>query len=626
MKMNFNRITLLFLVSVSLTIAQDKIENKANLIQKVDKTDGTTAINDKVEFKNSSGNSIITITDEGSNAGSILIPESSPSSTTNKLYNESGTLKFNGSVLGTAGGADSINQLADAKYDGSSLYLGEEAGVNDNGNSNFNVGVGYNSLYSNTKGEKNTSIGYRALLFNTSGSFNTAIGYQSLYSNISGAYNSANGNEALYSNTSGGFNTAFGYKALNSNTVGNNNTSIGRTSLIYNTTGGYNTSLGASALGYNTTGNNNVGVGYFANSGNQEGSNNTMIGFGAGGTSSTHSKNGNLFLGYMAGYHETDDNKLYINNDSSANPLIWGDFTDGSEEVKINGDFHVTGNITTDGSGLGATEINHLTDAKYDGNSLFLGVGAGSINSGLYNTALGVLALSANSFGELNSAIGTQALSSNTDGNRNTASGYQALNGNTTGSGNTANGYQALSGNTIGNYNVGIGNSSNILNQEGSKNTIIGFEAGRGNNNHNKSGSVFIGYQAGYEEETDNKLYIENSNSSSPLIYGDFDTDDIKINGNLEVTEKTQIGVAGVPITEIKIIEGNTSTMFTIIPYPLTYTQANTFLVSCKYGPPSGSGTIWRNVADVSFTDTDIVWERSGTSTVDYKLVIMKID
>jgi hypothetical protein len=47
---------------------------------------------------------------------------------------------------------------------------------------------------------------------------------------------------------------------------------------------------------------------------------------------------------------------------------------------------------------------------------------------------------------------------------------------------------------------------------------------------------VFIGFQAGYSETGSDKLYIENTDSSTPLIGGDFSTDDVIINGNLEIT------------------------------------------------------------------------------------------
>ena len=47
---------------------------------------------------------------------------------------------------------------------------------------------------------------------------------------------------------------------------------------------------------------------------------------------------------------------------------------------------------------------------------------------------------------------------------------------------------------------------------------------------------MFLGYYAGYNETGDNKLYIENSDSSSPLIYGEFDNDMVAINGQIKIT------------------------------------------------------------------------------------------
>jgi hypothetical protein len=51
---------------------------------------------------------------------------------------------------------------------------------------------------------------------------------------------------------------------------------------------------------------------------------------------------------------------------------------------------------------------------------------------------------------------------------------------------------------------------------------------------------VLIGYQAGSTLTTEsNKLYIENSNSSSPLIYGEFDNDLVRVNGKFEADSVT---------------------------------------------------------------------------------------
>jgi hypothetical protein len=202
----------------------------------------------------------------------------------------------------------------------------------------------------------------------------------------------------------------------------------------------------------------------------------------------------------------------------------------------------------------GATEINDLTDGRTLGNSVFLGSGAGNNDDGSTNnnTAIGINALTSNTIGWgntangyaalyssetrfRNTAIGYRALYSSTFGDYNTASGSEALYSNTTGDANTAVGDGALYSNTSGIRNVGFGFSANWNNQEGSQNTIIGFQAGYGTGLHNKNGNIFLGYRAGYNETGDNKLYIENSNSSSPLIYGEFDNDILAFNANVGI-------------------------------------------------------------------------------------------
>ncbi len=50
------------------------------------------------------------------------------------------------------------------------------------------------------------------------------------------------------------------------------------------------------------------------------------------------------------------------------------------------------------------------------------------------------------------------------------------------------------------------------------------------------SGNVFIGSNAGDDEVGDNKLYIDNSNTATPLIHGDFAGNILTINGDLVVT------------------------------------------------------------------------------------------
>ena len=53
--------------------------------------------------------------------------------------------------------------------------------------------------------------------------------------------------------------------------------------------------------------------------------------------------------------------------------------------------------------------------------------------------------------------------------------------------------------------------------------TIIRFFFFAGFSNTAGSGNVFLGNEAGYKETGSNKLYIDNSDTSTPLIYGQFD-------------------------------------------------------------------------------------------------------
>lgn len=92
----------------------------------------------------------------------------------------------------------------------------------------------------------------------------------------------------------------------------------------------------------------------------------------------------------------------------------------------------------------------------------------------------------------------------------------------------------SLSGgiNYNGDANVFIGYSSGYESENGSNNTYLGSFSG-----HNCTGSdnVFIGYRSGMNETGNNKLYIENSNSSNPLIWGDFTSDLLKLNGKVGI-------------------------------------------------------------------------------------------
>ena len=208
-----------------------------------------------------------------------------------------------------------------------------------------------------------------------------------------------------------------------------------------------------------------------------------------------------------------------------------------------------------------ASEINALIDGKTVTTSVFLGTNAGAAltaankwntgvgdevlktnTNGMLNTAIGYNALKMNNSNS-NTAVGTYSLDANTSGNSNTGLGYNTLSDNTIGSLNTAVGNSALKKNTEGSWNVVIGSAALQNNISGQKNVVIGSSAGA---NTLGSENVFIGHYSGFSETGSNKLYIESSDAingdyTTPLIYGEFDNDLVRINGKQEITGTLKI-------------------------------------------------------------------------------------
>ena len=75
-----------------------------------------------------------------------------------------------------------------------------------------------------------------------------------------------------------------------------------------------------------------------------------------------------------------------------------------------------------------------------------------------------------------------------------------------------------------------LGYYAGFQHKSGGMNTFIGCTAGR--NNEDGVGNVFIGYDAGCNEKGSNLLYISNSSTSTPLIWGDFSAKVVKVNGS----------------------------------------------------------------------------------------------
>lgn len=208
------------------------------------------------------------------------------------------------------------------------------------------------------------------------------------------------------------------------------------------------------------------------------------------------------------------------------------------------------GSITTgvENTFIGAAAGAHTTTGY--GNT-FLGYEAGHLNStGYYNICVGYGAGLWNEIGNYNIFIGKNAGGKNDTGNNNVFVGHESGWDNYSGSNNTFIGNNAGDGNTNGESNTFLGTESGYSNTTGSNNTFVGKDAGFSISTGNKNtfvgkgagyyntigeGNVFLGYKAGLNETRHNKLYIANSSTSTPLIFGDFSFCFVTINGNLGI-------------------------------------------------------------------------------------------
>ncbi|MCE7991050.1 MAG: hypothetical protein HEP71_03685 [Roseivirga sp.] len=172
--------------------------------------------------------------------------------------------------------------------------------------------------------------------------------------------------------------------------------------------------------------------------------------------------------------------------------------------------------------------------------NVLIGIESGNrLMTGIRNTFLGYRSGQNLTTGNSNVFLGTKAGRVNTTGSSNIVIGLRAGELNETGSYNTLLGDQA--GNKLkGSYNTFLGSSAGSSLQSGLGNVFLGTSAGLRSEAGNLN--VFLGARAGFSEMGSERLYIENSDSVSPLIYGEFDNDLVRVNGDLDVTGEITIG------------------------------------------------------------------------------------
>ncbi|MDH4471635.1 MAG: tail fiber domain-containing protein [Fluviicola sp.] len=569
------------------------------------------------------------------NPTTLPVTETDPqvaAATTNKIPKWNGTTLVDGLVtddgtnvgVGTATPADKLHIVGNTRVDGgridfrntgNSVLIGENAGLNDDLNNNSNVFIGTDAGNASITGSDNVAVGQGALE-NSLNSSNVAVGKGSFNNNINGSNNVGLGTNSGYLNND------------------DNNTFIG-THAGYNNVGTANIFIGAYAGYYETasdklyihnsdvtdpliygdfverdlTFNGSVGIDTAPDAANKL----TVNG-------NTATTNFQMTDGATANY--------VLQSDASGN-ATWVDpttltITETDPQVsaattnripKWNGTTMVDGQITDNGTNVGigtATPVAKLhvvgntridagkIDFRNTGNSVFIGENAGqnddySANNNVYvGFETGQAGVVANN----NIAIGYQVLKANTADN-NVAIGSNAMKNSTVAYQNVAIGSNALIFNVSGNYNVAIGNDALRSNNSGGQNVAIGVGALQ--NNNTGSGNVAIGREAGMNETGNNKLYIHNSNVTNPLIYGDFTSRLLTINGSM--------GVGTAPVGGNQLtIAGKTATTNLQMTNGAT---ANYVLQS----DASGNAT-WVNPATLAITEADPQVASATVSTV----------
>ena len=432
---------------------------------------------------------------------------------------------------------------------GESVFIGKDAGSNGSAQ----VGIGKLALAANNNAF-NIGIGYNANRFG-SGVRSVAVGWSAGYQ----GNNSYAASIGHFAGQNGGINGFYaGYQA-GQYATGTDNVIIGHQSAQNAGSGGYNTIVGSgAAVGVSGTSTfaNTVAVGYQALTALTTGTGNTAVGYQAATALTTGSNN--VFLG----------DSVRVNAGVSATVAIGKDVEAYYNNAALVG-YGSRAQVFGAALGFNAKTNNYgVAIGGMAGNNRAQDVSIGyqaAVNATVDNTvAVGYQALTALTTGVGNTAVGYQAGDGITTAGYNTVVGYSADVGTSnsstvmgyqasgSGSGVVAIGYQAQGGGITNGYqNTGLGYQSNYQGAS-EKNVSIGAFSGYNGNirsvsvGHGAGYSgadygVFIGYQAGYNETGSNKLYIENSNSTTPLIYGEFDTDLVRINGDFEVTGGVKI-------------------------------------------------------------------------------------
>jgi hypothetical protein len=306
---------------------------------------------------------------------------------------------------------------------------------------------------------------------------------------------------------------------------------------------------------------------------------NTFIGLNAGqnnqvATYPGHEGRNNVFIGNNSGQNNTTGfHNTYLGIHSGRdNQTNFGNVYIGS----FAGEENIYGGNTFIGNEAGRYGRNSFQSENTGGgmSNTFIGYLSGEYSTGNFNTCLGMASGTSLATGADNVYLGHNAGSDAKNGNGNVYIGKSAG----------------------GNY-IGFENS-------GSNNVFIGKWSG---SLAAGSGNVFIGSESGYNETLSNKLYIANTNTSTPLLKGTFPNTDLAINatdifanGKLTIKGGSAIGMTQAGTVTLGI-STQTGIKAVTLTFPKTFSSAPKISVTPK-GVTGVNQTFGVTVRDITTT------------------------
>jgi hypothetical protein len=231
-------------------------------------------------------------------------------------------------------------------------------------------------------------------------------------------------------------------------------------------------------------------------------------------------------------------------------------------------------------------------------------------------------------YGSMNVFVGTYSGYSNIDGYVNTFLGYRAGEDNRGASENTYVGGYAGSSNN-GSRNASLGVSALGGNTSGAQNTAIGTYSGL--NNLTGSRNVFLGYSAGYNETGSDKLYIANTNTSTPLIKGTFPNADLTFTANAITATGNYFRMSNDPgsgsVPANYFYQGSTastSKQFAFTIYDALWVTSHSWLEGQIYAPAVYNSIVGATYRDLYIDNTGKMGYLS--SALKYKKNVKNID